>query len=93
MGNTTEMEVIADHCLELGEVIGPGDTHYETCINGATLHQVAQQFERMEALANRISDHCTVNKCVIRKKGSVTIDAMFDFDCTAEKLIFELYLR
>ena len=93
MVNTTELEVVADHCLELGEVIGSDDTHFETSISGTTEHQVKEQFERMEALANSISNHCTVKKSVSRKKGSVTIDAMFDFDCTAEKLIFELHLR
>ncbi|WP_306800273.1 DUF406 family protein [Endozoicomonas sp. YOMI1] len=48
---------------------------------------------KMEALANSISDHCQINKTVNHHQVSIIIDAIFDFDCTAEKLIFELYLR
>lgn len=94
MENTTvELEVAADHCVEIGEVIIPGDTHFETTIEESTEQQAADHFARMEALANSISNHCIIRKTVNHQPGSVTIDAMFDFDCTAEKLIFELYLR
>ncbi|WP_257285607.1 YfcZ/YiiS family protein [Endozoicomonas sp. SESOKO1] len=94
MENTTaELEVDADHCFEIGEVIAPGDTHLAMTIKGDTEQQANDQMAKMEALANSISDHCQVKKTVNRHKGSVTIDAMFDFDCTAEKMIFELYLR
>ncbi|WP_157237095.1 DUF406 family protein [Endozoicomonas elysicola] len=90
---TTELEVVADHCLEIGEVIIPGDTHLEMTVEGSTEQQANDQLVWMEALASSISDHCTIRKTVNHQPGSVTIDAMFDFDCTAEKLIFELYLR
>lgn len=94
MENTTvELEVDADHCFEVGEVIVPGDTRFEMTLEGETEQQVNEQFARMETLANSISDHCTIEKRLHHKGGAVTIDAMFDFDCTAEKLIFELYLR
>ncbi|MGI2026512.1 DUF406 family protein [Endozoicomonas acroporae] len=94
MDNTTaELEVDADHCLEIGQVIAPGDTHLEMTIKGDTEQQANDQMATMEALANSISDHCQVKKTVSLHQGSATIDAMFDFDCTAEKLIFELYLR
>ncbi|USE33974.1 DUF406 family protein [Endozoicomonas sp. SCSIO W0465] len=94
MENTTvELEIDADHCFEIGEVIVPGDTHFEMTIKGDTEQQANDQMTKMEVLANSISDHCQIKKTVNDHGGSVTIDAMFDFDCTAEKLIFELYLR
>ena len=90
---TAELEVGADHCIEIGEVIVPGDTHLVMSIKGDTEQQANDQMAKMEALANSISDHCQIKKTVSHLKDSVTIDAMFDFDCTAEKMIFELYLR
>ncbi|CAM3834542.1 DUF406 family protein [Parendozoicomonas haliclonae] len=91
--NTTDIEVVADHCLEIGEVILPGDTHYECLLAGKKESELNDDFNRLEQRARDISKTCKVNKVVSQDDGRVTINAMFDFDCTVEKMIFELYLR
>lgn len=91
MTDTVDFDVPADHCLEMGTIIQAGDTHLELMLRG-TEQQINQRFSQLEQMARSITDHVTVHKEVYNHKGLPIVTAMFDFNCTAEKLIFELKL-
>ena len=83
-------ESIADNCIEVGTLIGENDTLLSLdCRDDGTL-TAKQRFSRMERAARGVSEHCQVKSEERTEQGIVVIHAMIDFDCTVEKLIFQM---
>ena len=91
MKDTGDYESVACNCVEVGTLIREDDTllTLDFCDND---HMSArEQFTRMEKDARSVgSGNCQIKSEVIEEGGKPYIRAMFDFDCTAEKLIFQM---
>ena len=91
MKETDQYESVACNCVEVGTLIREDDTllTLEFC-DGDEL-TAKEQFSRMEKEARSIgSGNCQVQSEVLEREGKPVVRAMFDFDCTAEKLIFQM---
>ena len=88
MKDTDEFESIACNCVEVGTIIREDDTVLTINLSGVNAHS---DLETLKAEAAEIgSGNCKVTTETIDENGQTAIRAMFDFDCTAEKLIFQM---
>ncbi|WP_067519469.1 DUF406 family protein [Endozoicomonas ascidiicola] len=88
MQDTDEFESIACNCVEVGTVIREDDTVLTINLSGVNAHF---ELEGLKVEAAKIgSGNCKITSETIDESGQTIIRAMFDFDCTAEKLIFQM---
>ena len=88
MNENDPYESLADDCVEIGTVIKEDDTILALDISGP---DVWSDFDTLKSEAARIgSGNCQVSYGAIDESGQTVIYAMFDFDCAAEKLIFQM---
>ncbi len=91
MNQKDQYESLACNCVEVGTVIKEDDTVLTLNLAGVNAEK---QLNQLKADASEIgSGNCTVTAETIEQDGAPVIRAMFDFDCTAEKLIFEMKHR
>ena len=89
MNDYDPYESLADDCVEIGTIIREDDTVVVLDIVGpdAWVH-----FDELKATAAGIgSGNCQISSETIDDSGQTVIHAMFDFDCAAEKLIFQMH--
>lgn len=91
MKDTDEFESVSCNCVEVGTLIREDDTLLTLDFSDNGDLSAKEQFARMEKDARSIgSGNCQVKSEIIEEGGKPVIRAMFDFDCTAEKLIFQM---
>ncbi|AMO57955.1 DUF406 family protein [Endozoicomonas montiporae] len=91
MKDTDQYESAACNCVEVGTLIREDDTllTLDFCDNDQMTAK--EQFDRMEKDALSVgSGNCQIQSEMVEADGKPIIRAMFDFDCTAEKLIFQM---
>lgn len=88
MNEKDPYESLACNCVEVGTIIKEDDTVLTLDLSGV---DAETQLSRLTADAREIgAGNCKVTAETVDQSGSPVIRAMFDFDCTAEKLIFEM---
>ena len=88
MNDKDPYESLACNCVEVGTIIKEDDTVLTLNLAGV---DAETQLSQLKADALEIgSGNCKVTAETVEQEGSPVIRAMFDFDCTAEKLIFEM---
>ena len=91
MKDTDQYESAACNCVEVGTLIREDDTLLTLDFSDNDGLTAREQFSRMEREAKSIgSGNCQVKSEALEEGGKPVIRAMFDFDCTAEKLIFQM---
>ncbi|WP_263322247.1 YfcZ/YiiS family protein [Endozoicomonas sp. Mp262] len=91
MKDSDEFESMACNCVDVGTLINEDDTRLVLDFTG---DNACEEFSRLETKAKSIgSGNCKVSSETLDDKGMTHIRAMFDFDCTAEKLIFQMNQR
>ncbi len=91
MKDKDEFESMACNCVDVGTLINEDDTRLVLDLTGET---ATEEFSRLESKAKAIgSGNCKVTSETFDDQGMTHIRAMFDFDCTAEKLIFQMNQR
>ncbi|WP_422134923.1 DUF406 family protein [Endozoicomonas sp. ALD040] len=80
--------------VEVGTLIRDDDTWVTVEIRGDKAVSAQEKFNKIEQRALSVgSGNCKIQSETIQENGITVIKAMLDFDCTAEKLIFEMSLR
>ena len=88
MDDKDRYESKACNCVEVGTVIREDDKVLIVNLSGV---DVEQQLDDLAEAAHQVgSGNCKVTSETIDQDGVPAIRAMLDFDCTAEKLIFEM---
>lgn len=88
MNEKDHYESLACNCVEVGTIIGEDDTVLTLDLSGP---DAQSRFDRMKDEAAKIgSGNCKISSDTIDEDGQTLIRARFDFDCTAEKLIFQM---
>ena len=88
MNEKDQYESLACNCVEVGTVIKEDDTLLTLDLSGANAET---QFEKLKVDASQIgSGNCKVSAETIDQDGKTVIRAMLNFDCAAEKLIFQM---
>ena len=94
MNEKDQYESLACNCVEVGTLIKEDDTHLTLDIKGNETHSAEEEFSRIEKKAKSVgSGNCQVQSETIDDGGRTIIRAMFEFDCAAEKLIFQMGQR
>lgn len=87
-------ESLACNCVDVGTLISDSDTQLVLEIRGDGAVSAQEQFNAIEQKALAVgSGNCKIQSETISDNGMTVIKAMLDFDCTAEKLIFEMSNR
>ena len=88
MNEKDQYESLACNCVEVGTIIKEDDTLLTLDLSGVNAET---QFEQLKVDATKIgSGNCKVSAETIDEGGQTIIRAMLDFDCAAEKLIFQM---
>ena len=88
MNEKDQFESLACNCVEVGTIIKEDDTVLTLDLSGV---DAENQLSKLKAHASEIgSGNCKITAETVDQSGAPVIRAMFDFDCTAEKLIFEM---
>lgn len=88
MNEKDPYESLACNCVEVGTIIKEDDTVLTLNLSGI---DAETQLSQLKADASEVgSGNCKVTAETVEQSGNPVIRAMFDFDCTAEKLIFEM---
>ena len=88
MNDKDQYESLACNCVEVGTIIKEDDTLLTLDLNGANAET---QLEQLKADALKVgSGNCKVSAETIDEGGKTIVRAMLDFDCAAEKLIFQM---
>lgn len=88
MNDKDQYESLACNCVEVGTIIKEDDTLLTLDLSGTNAET---QLEQLKADALKIgSGNCKVSAETINDHGNTIIRAMLDFDCAAEKLIFQM---
>lgn len=91
MKDDNHFETQGCSCVDVGTLIQEEDTRLEMTFSGA---QADETFNRLKARAQAIgSGQCRVAMETLDQDGAPCIRAVFDFDCAAEKLIFQMSQR
>ena len=89
MNDYDPYESLADDCVEIGTVISEDDTILALDISGP---DAWSEFDALQSEAAHIgSGNCQISYGAIDESDQTVIYAMFDFDCAAEKLIFQMH--
>ena len=84
-------ESVACNCVDVGTLINENDTRLVLDFYGSNAES---ELDQLTTKAKAIgSGNCKVSSETIDEHGKTVIRAMFDFDCTAEKLIFQMNQR
>lgn len=88
MNEKDQYESLACNCVEVGTIIREDDTLLTLDLTGA---DAQLRFEQLKADAAKVgSGNCKISSEALSQDGQAVIRASFDFDCTAEKLIFQM---
>ena len=88
MNDKDQYESLACNCVEVGTIIKEDDTLLMLDLSGANAET---QLEQLKTDACQIgSGNCKVSSETIDQDGKTIVRAMLDFDCAAEKLIFQM---
>ena len=88
MNDKDQFESLACNCVEVGTIIKEDDTLLTLDLSGANAET---QLEQLKADALKVgSGNCKVSAETIDEGGKTIVRAMLDFDCAAEKLIFQM---
>ncbi len=88
MNEKDPYESLACNCVEVGMVIREDDTILTLDLRGS---DAESRFEALKTAAAGIgSGNCTISCETIDDEGQSAIRAIFDFDCAAEKMIFQM---
>ena len=91
MKTKDEFESAACNCVEVGTLINENDTRLVLDIHGINAEsQLSHLIEKAKTIG---SGKCKISSERVEDQGRPVIRAMFDFDCTAEKLIFQMSQR
>ena len=91
MNEKDKYECNSCNCVEVGTIIHENDTLLTIDLSGVNAQA---EFESLKDAASQIgSGNCKVTSETIDKNGHTVIHAMFDFDCTVEKLLFQMHNR
>lgn len=94
MKDTDQYDSVACNCVEVGTLIKEDDTLLTLDFSDNDSLSARDQFSRMERDAKTIgSGNCKIKTEILEANGIPVIRAMFDFDCTVEKLIFQMQHR
>ncbi|MRI32111.1 hypothetical protein EOPP23_03765 [Endozoicomonas sp. OPT23] len=94
MNQKDQYESLACNCVDVGTLISEDDTQLALEIRGDDIATAQEKFSQIEKKARSIgSGKCAVQSEILNDNGFTIIKAMLDFDCTAEKLIFEMQQR
>ena len=88
MNDKDQYESLACNCVEVGTIIKEDDTLLTLDLSGVNAEL---QLDQLKSDALQIgSGNCTVSTETVDEDGQTIIRAMLDFDCAAEKLIFQM---
>ncbi|WBA80669.1 DUF406 family protein [Endozoicomonas sp. GU-1] len=88
MNEKDPFESLACNCVEVGTIIKEDDTVLTIDLSGVNAES---RFDALKEEAVKIgSGNCKISAETIDEHGQTVIRAMFEFDCTAEKLIFQM---
>ncbi len=91
MNDKDPYESLACNCVEVGTIIKEDDTCLTVDLSGV---EAEYELENLQKNARKIgSGNCKMSAKTIDDNGHTIIRAMFDFDCTVEKLIFQMKQR
>ncbi|PJG60443.1 YfcZ/YiiS family protein [Aeromonas cavernicola] len=96
INDKVELNETCDSCgcfAEIGTIIGEGDDVMELVIEAASEADARLKLASYEALAKQVTAEATVSSEVAQSAAGVTLKALLQFTCTAEKLIFEMRAR
>ncbi|WP_419535001.1 DUF406 family protein [Endozoicomonas sp.] len=88
MNEKDQYESLACNCVEVGTIIKEDDTVLTIDLSGVNAES---RFDTLKEEAAKIgSGNCKISSETVDENGQTVIRAMFEFDCTAEKLIFQM---
>ncbi|WP_257263477.1 YfcZ/YiiS family protein [Endozoicomonas sp. ONNA2] len=88
MNKKDQFESLACNCVEVGTLIREDDTVLTIDLSGV---DAESRFAALKEEAAKIgSGNCKISAETVDEHGQTAIRAMFQFDCTAEKLIFQM---
>ena len=88
MNEKDPYESLACNCVEVGTIIKEDDTVLNIDLSGVNAEL---QFDVLKQEAAKIgSGNCKISSEIVDENGQTVIRAMFEFGCTAEKLIFQM---
>ncbi|MFK0570782.1 DUF406 family protein [Endozoicomonas sp.] len=88
MNEKDQYESLACNCVEVGTVIREDDSVLSIDLSGVNAQS---RFDHLKEEAAKIgAGNCKITAKIIDQDGQTVIRAMFDFDCTVEKLIFQM---
>ncbi len=88
MNEKDPYESLACNCVEVGTLIKEDDTVLMLDLRGP---DAQSRFDTLKTAAVGVgSGNCQISSETIDEDGQTVIRAMFDFDCAAEKLIFQM---
>ncbi|WP_252176746.1 DUF406 family protein [Endozoicomonas sp. 4G] len=94
MNETDPYECTNCNTVEVGTLIRDDDTWVTLEIRGDEAISAQDKFSEIEERALSVgSGNCKIKSETCQENGITVIKAMLDFDCAAEKLIFEMSLR
>lgn len=88
MEQNQDFDCKACTCVEIGSLIKEDDVTLIVDLAGV---DAEERFEALKASALQIgSGNCQISSEIVELEGVSTLRAAFVFDCTAEKLIFQM---
>ena len=88
MNEKDPYESLACNCVEVGTIIKEDDTVLTLDLCGS---DPQSRFETLKTTVAAIgSGNCQVSSQTVEENGQAVIRVTLDFDCTAEKLIFQM---
>ena len=94
MNQKDQYESLACNCVDVGTLISDDDTCLALEIRGDDVATAQEKLSQIEKKALAVgSGNCAIHSETSNDNGVTVIKAMLDFDCTAEKLIFEMQQR
>lgn len=94
MNEKDPFECTTCNTVEVGTLIRDDDTWVTLEIRGDKAISARDKFRKIEQRARSVgSGNCKVQSETSQENGITVIKAMLDFDCTAEKLIFQMSLH
>ena len=94
MNEKDPFECTTCNTVEVGTLISDDDTRVTLEIRGDEAVSAQDKFSKIEQRALSVgSGNCKIQSETCQENGITVIKAMLNFDCTAEKLIFEMSQR
>ncbi len=94
MNQKDQFESLACNCVDVGTLISEDDTQLALEVRGDDIATAQEKFSQIEKKALSVgSGNCSIHSETLSDNGVTVVKAMLDFDCTAEKLIFQMQQR